>query len=466
MSVFSGYGSRALCRVCLVAAFLLLAGCTWLEGLPLSLPGIVTATPAPTALPSPTPTPAESQGTAVPATPNATGTPVQGPQTLALQLWVPDFLSPDVDSEVSQVLAAQVGSFVDVTHDVQVQVVVKNDTGTGGLYTLISTASTVAPSILPDVVVMNQHDLIAAAEMGLLQPLSSVIPTDAGFFPTALGAVTAQGEVWAFPYVGKAEHMAYATEISGTLPLSWTAVLSGSYPMLFPAGPVDGLAVDSLLAIYLGSGGRVAEQNGQPTLDRASLERVYGFFGAMRDAGLLDSESALALPDAAACWELYQRGVGKITPVPASLFWTSYAESVSEDEAEIIRALPGAVPTASGTQTMILKTWGLSVVTQDPARREAALGLVRWLVSAQHMAEVARSAELVPTRRAAVEAWPLDSQGAAAFADLLSNSVAPLLPSVDSTVRRALQAGLTALLQQEADSAEAAASLALTALRR
>ncbi len=108
---------------------------------------------------------------------------MQGPQTLALQLWVPDFLSPDVDSEVSQVLAAQVGSFVDVTHDVQVQVVVKNDTGTGGLYTLISTASTVAPSILPDVVVMNQHDLIAAAEMGLLQPLSSVIPTDAGFFP-------------------------------------------------------------------------------------------------------------------------------------------------------------------------------------------------------------------------------------------------------------------------------------------
>jgi len=201
-------------------------------------------------------------------------------------------------------------------------------------------------------------------------------------------------------------------------------------------------------------------------LDRASLERVYGFFGAMRDAGLLDSESALALPDAAACWEIYQSGVGKLTPVPASLFWTSYAEPKGEEETEIIQALPGTVPTASGTQTMIMKTWGLAVVTQDPARREAALGLVRWLVSAQHMADLTRVAYLVPTRRAAVDAWPLDFQGTVAFADLLSNSVAPLLPSVDSTVRRALQAGLTALLQREADSAEAAASLALTTLRR
>ncbi len=466
LSTVSSFARWGLLRVCVLAGSLLLAGCTWLEGLPVTLPGIVTATPAPTALPSPTQVPAESTGTAVPPTPNGTGTPVQGPQTLALQLWVPDFLSPDVDSEVSQVLAAQIGSFVDVTHDVQVQVVVKNDSGTGGLYNLISTAYAVAPSILPDVVVMNQHDLIGAAELGLIQPLSSSLPPDAGFFPTAMDAVTAEGEVWAFPYVGKAEHMAYAAEITQTLPLSWTSVLSGSYQMLFPAGPVDGLAGDSLLAIYLGSGGRVVDQNGQPALDRASLERVYGFFGALRDAGLLDAETALALPDAAACWDLYQSGVGQMTPVPAGLFWKSYAEPAGEDEFAVAWALPGAVPTASGSETVILKTWGLAVVTQDSTRREAALGLVRWLVSAQHMANLTRAAELVPTRRAAVEAWPIDSQSVATFADLLTDSVPPLLPSVDSTVRRALQVGLAALLQQEADSAEAAASLALTALRR
>ena len=41
-----------------------------------------------------------------------------------------------------------------------------------------------------------------------------------------------------------------------------------------------------------------------------------------------------------------------------------------------------------------------------------------------------------------------------------------IFPSVDTPVRRALQAGLTALLLQEVDSPEAAASTALTNLRR
>ena len=85
------------------------------------------------------------------------------------------------------------------------------------------------------------------------------------------------------------------------------------------------------------------------------------------------------------------------------------------------------------------------MVTQDPARREAALGLVRWLVSAQHMAD-RRVAYLVPTRRAAVDAWPLDFQGTVAFADLLSNSVAP---SCRRWTARRAAGGLTTLLQRK-----------------
>ena len=493
----------------LAICMLLMAGCTWLESLPLNLPGISTATPEPAPIPSATSTSAgplqTPNATAVAPTDPGEATPPQGTQPLVLQLWVPDFLNPDADTAVGAALSEQVSSFVGVAQNVQVQMVAKSDTGTGSLYSLISTAYAVAPSILPDVVVMNQHDIIAAADVGLLQSLSSALPPDAGFFPTALSVVTTDKGVWAFPYVARAEHMAYAvgavpvveatplvegtptvestrtTEVVPTatdaaaaptiLPLSWTDVISGNYQMLFPSGPADGLAGDALLSIYLGSGGRVMDQNGLPTLDRASLERVYSFFGAMRDSALLDAEVALSLPDAAACWALYQTGVGELTPVPAGLYWQSLIAQASAGEAAsettlTRQTLPSWPPTVTGDPITILKVWGLAVVTQDPARREAALGLVRWLVSAQHMADVAYAAALVPTRRTAIETWPIDPEAATVLNSLLTNGVSALPPTVDGPARRALQAGLTALLQQDVDSAAAAASLALTTLRR
>ena len=492
-------GGKPLHRPWLWAGcLLLLAGCTWLADLPLTLPGNPTATPESPPAPGATPTVTETVMTPVTVAPVPTG--AQDTQTLALQLWVPDFLDPNAETAAAEVLAAQVDSFLDVTNDVQVQVVAKSDTGAGSLYSLISSAYAVAPSILPDVVVLGQYDLIAAADAGLVQSLSSALPADAGFFPTALSALTTQQGVWGFPYVAKAEHMAYSADagpmaeavptteaegtpeavqtagatgmaITSTLPVSWTNVISGSYQMLLPAGPADGLAGDTLLAIYLGSGGRVTDQNGQPALDRSSLERVYSFLGAMRDNDLLDAEVALGLPDAAASWALYETGVGQLTPVPAGAYWQSVVGQTSGEETPAVQrrasaTLPSWAPTASGDPIIVLKVWGLAVITQDPARREAALGLARWLVSAQHMADLTFAAALVPTRKAAVEAWPIEPEGAAMLTKLLANSVPALPPTVDSAVRRALQTGLTALLQSDATTPEAAAGQALTALRR
>jgi ABC-type glycerol-3-phosphate transport system substrate-binding protein len=175
----------------------------------------------------------------------------------------------------------------------------------------------------------------------------------------------------------------------------------------------------------------------------------------------LDAETSLGLADAESSWSLYQMGVGYLSPVPAGLFWQTLAAQTANRE-----ALPGGAPTETGDTVVIMRVWGLAVVTQDPARREAALGLVRWLVSAQHMADLTYAAALLPTRSSAVDTWPLDPERAAILNDLLDNSVSDLPLAVNGSVRRALQAGLTGLLQEEVDTPEAAASLALTTLRR
>lgn len=440
-------GISAWRLLALVGSMTLLLGCSGLPDLPeLPFSFSSSATPVPTQPSTPTASPSP--------TPVETPTPTRGGVTL--EFWVPDFLSPHDPETGAEILSDQVTVFSDINADLRVRMSVKKESGAGGLYDLMSAASEVAPSIMPDVVVLNSRDLKMAAQEGLVQPVDAYMPAEAGYFSSALTAVQMEDALWAFPYVARADQMAYREGVTTTAPLSWTTVLTANYTMLFPASPPEGLASDALLSIYMGSGGRVIDQAGQESLDRATLELVYGFFLDMQEAGLLDAELALSLSDASACWVRFQEGEGQLTPVPVTRFWQTRLDD----------ALPSWPPTEAGDPATILHAWGLAIVTQDPVRREAALELMRWLVSAQHMAELSLATGLVPTRANAVDAWPLSPEDAAFLKNYLSSSMPALPSSVDGSVRRALQAGLTVLLEGEAETPAEAASYALTNLRR
>ena len=155
---------------CLLLLWLgLLGGCSLLPELEMpSWSFLGTPTPEASATPEPAPTPVSSEP------PQMTATPAS--QTAVLEFWVPGFLYADAESPVAQLLTAQVNRYAATLPDVRVRISAKKDTGVGGLYNLISTAADVAPSMVPDLVLINQHDLIAAADAGLLQQLG-VIPT-------------------------------------------------------------------------------------------------------------------------------------------------------------------------------------------------------------------------------------------------------------------------------------------------
>jgi len=309
----------------------------------------------------------------------------------------------------------------------------------------------------------------------LIQPLDDYMPSDAGYFPTALEAMTTEEGLWAFPYVAKAEQMGYRAAVTATAPITWTAVLSQSYSLVLPGAPSDGLASDALLSMYIGAGGRVADDKGQPTLDRAVLERVYGFILDLQQVGLLDAEQLLGLTDTASCWTALLEGQAQLAPVSVSAYWNprlaalsgtdeSLAPEVPVTPTDVV--LPTWVPTESGAPVTILHTWGLAVTTDDPVRKEAALELVRWLVSAQRMADLTRTASLVPTRHQVVATWELPPDEEAFIITLLESSVSPPPTNAESAVRRALQTGLTTILQGDAVTADVSASQALADLRR
>lgn len=392
------------------------------------------------------------------ATVTPTATPKTSTQGVMLDLWVPEFLSPYAEGEAATSFSAQLAAFeaIHIFQNYQVTTTVKSGTGAGGLYDLLSTASEVAPTVLPDLLIINQHDLLAAAGDGLLPPLEEDLPVYADYYTATLNSVRNTAGTWAFPYLAQADQMVYRDGITDTAPLTWSAVLSGSYGMLLPAASTDGLAGDALLQLYLGSGGRAMDASGQAGLDRTSLERMYGFLFDLQRAGSLDADLLLTLPTADACWGAYQEGIGDLAPVSIGRFWFERSEG----------ALPAWVPAKDGAPGTVIYTWGIAVVTQDPVRREAALSLARWLVSSNNMGNMAREAKLVPTRRTAIRGWGLVSEEFVFIDTLLSAGMAALPPSVDVPVRRGLQAGFVALLQLDVDTPEAAASTALTALRR
>lgn len=421
----------------LLGLMVILAGCALFRPLASS------PTPSPTATFSPLPTP------------SPTATTMLAPPFVILDIWVPDFLNPYDETTGAAVLNEQLAEFTDIYPDIQVQVVVKKASGAGGLYGLLSAAYPVAPAVLPDLIILNQSDLGAAIEGELVQPLEPYPVDLSSFFPFSVNGLQKDEKTYGIPFVVQADQMVYRSGISAAPPFSWTDVLTSGYSLLFPAGPADGSADDALLAIYLGSGGKVIDEQGKPTLDRAVLEQLYRFFGEMANRNLLNSERALGLADAQSCWNLYQQGIGRLSAVPAGVYWTAPSKN----------NLPTWPPTLHGQPAAIAHTWSLALATDDPFRQEAALQLALWLTSPRQVADLTRSTLLLPSRIQAVEQWGLLPEEVT-FLQRWLGSATPALPAhIDLPVRRALQAGLRGLLSQEVKTPEDAATYALTNLR-
>lgn len=449
-----------------------LRGAVWALLAAMMLSGcVLLATPTAPPSPEPTAVPTVSPETVTP-TLEPSPTPVSSVTTLSM--WVPAFLTAeeveepeDPEAEVVTVLDQQLSTYAEARPQVEVRLIPKQAHGSGGLYDLFSTASEAAPSILPDVIMLDTSDLNAAAAAELIQPVDAWLTGGADYYAFALDAVTrdlipdetGEPERWGFPYVARADHMVYRRGISAAPPLSWTRVLTSGYSTLFPAAPPDDLASDVLVAAYLGSGGRVMDENGRATLDSAVLEELYGFFDALRTRELINIERALALTDATACWEDYQQGIGRLSPVPMGVYWTALP----------VDSLAGWMPTAEGDPVILMHPWHLAIVTTDPERQGAALDLVQWLINPDNMGALAGSIQRVPVRQRALDAWIGEAEemaeARAAADELLAVGITPLPPAIDTTVRRALQSGLDALYRAEVESPQEAADYALTRLR-
>ncbi len=384
--------------------------------------------------------------------PPATATPA--PELITLTLWAPDFLSAYTAEGDSTVFNEQLETFARQHRDIQVELLIKKATGAGGLYNLLSTAAPVAPQLLPDLLMLNESDLRAAAESHLLQPAPTAGFVSTTTFPFATQATRNLTHSYGLPLLVDVEQLVYNPRVSVHTPLSWTAVLSGRYSLLFPATPPTELADDFLLAAYLGSDGAVLDEDGAPTLERARLEELYAFLAALHTEGRLRVD--LELQNTSDCWAAYQQGQGTLSVVSAGEYWNTSSRIGS----------PMWIPTLEGEPFALAHLWSLALVTEEPRRQAAALELMAWLAAPQRTAELATEAWMLPSNLAALEMWPLTPDDVTFIAELLAVAETPPGENINRPVRRALQAGWEMLLEVPATTPEIAAAHALTVLRK
>lgn len=392
------------------------------------------------ALPSPTPEP---------PTPSPTATPA-GPMVLTLTLWVPEELSPYGEDAAAAILAQRLSDFGQSYADLQVEVIVKRAHGRGGLVDYLRTASEAAPSILPDLVVLDTDDLRLAAQAGLLQPLDGLLPEGmaADRFPFASQLGEVDGQTVGVVIAAELEHLAYRPALLATAPITWETVLSAPAPFLFPAAGEDGGVNAATLVQYLAAGGHLVDDEGSPQLELAPLVDVLTFYEQGVSAGVISPTLVLPLTDAEGCWEALERGQAGLAVVGSRRYWTASDPQVAFS----------SFPTRDGTALALARGgWAVALVTSDPNRQQLAMTLFNWLLAPEHTGPWTQSAGYLPGTASALQWWSVTVTERVALEALLEGTVTLPHPDVRAAVGPPLQAAVEAVLNGRRRPAEAAA---------
>lgn len=412
---------------------------------------------------TPTP-PAQSQATpsvAASPTPAATVTvtPVAGPLTLTW--WTPEFLSPQAPQGTGALLAEQLEAFSAAQGDlVRVDAVVKARYGKGGLLDFLLTSQTVAPGVLPDLVLLDVVELEKAVDAGALQSLDLLVDpgvTDA-LYPFAREAGQFGERLDAVQYLADVGHLAYLAAQVPQPPASTDEILQGGTAYLFPvarpqagtsARPVEGLS-RAVLSQYLSAGGMLDEER-DLTLDKAPLEQLLAFYERSAKAGLLPP-NAIEMADGEETWSVFAQGQAPLAYVSARRFATERATLQPGFGPAPALSVP-AVPIAGG--------WALAIVTPDPQRQQAAAELIAWLLDPERSAAITRAAGWLPVMPQALVGQAEDPYFAFLDSQLAAARSVPVGPDYEAAAAR-IQTAVLAVVKGELTAA-AAATAALAA---
>ena len=342
-----------------------------------------------------------------------------------LTVWLPVDLAPLPDTGPS-IMEQQIQNFATSQVDLDIKIEYKTVSGEGSTLNYLRTGRTVAPSILPDLIVLRMDQLETAVIDELIFPLNGLIdPTLLeDLYPTALDYAVQEEQVPGYPFsLTGVTHLAYNTAtISDTIPTEWDmfrTIANGNF--VFPANGEGGATL--LLQMYLSNGGRLINEAGQTALQIEPLAQSLEQLNLARNDGFLVRQSnTLSSFDGA--WEIYETGTANIAVVDAN----TYLSMRSEETETAVSPIPGL----TNEITPFINGWAWAISTNEPTQQQLAAELLNHLISPELLSDWSLQTNHLPARRSAFDFWPDDDPYTLFIQSQLERAVPqPFLPGSD-----------------------------------
>jgi len=379
-----------------------------------------------------------------------TGTPEDKPLTLTF--WTVEPVSPQAEGEPGEFIRTALRSFEQANPNLELDLLLKKVGGKGGVVDFLRTSKEVAPSVLPDVAVMNATDLVQAYDDGLIQPLDGKLDRTIvqDLLPGARKVGTIDGRLVGVPLGLEMEHIVYNTAIFTTTPMLWSDVLSANVTYLFPAKGVNGLVNDATLIQYFSSGGEFRDAQDAPKIDEQVLRTILDFYQQAREHNAIRAD-VLEMSTVEELWPLYRAGAG-ITHTDVRQYLTG------RDQLNNSTFAAAPVRSKEDIPVTITRGWVLVLVTEDLARQNEALSLIEWFLSTDNNATWSQINLSIPTRDSAFQQLAGDDAYWVFLTEQLNTArLQPGFPGYDR-IGRIIQQAVQQVLSGEATPEEATAT--------
>lgn len=349
-----------------------------------------------------------------------------------------------LNDQAGAVLGDAFFQFESANPGVNIDVHIKAEFGPAGMPNFLRSAQQVAPSILPDLVIIRTQHLWQMVDLGLIPPLSArELPTGDDFYPFARAAVTYREQVYGIALAADALVMVHPPNIGAT-PRTWEELAALNRPLLLAGGYSEGSLNLPALAQYLGAGGELREDGTFVT--PGALEDWFNFLAFLRNQGLIDSR-APDLIGSEAVWRAYlNQATG-----PAFVL----TGDVLNQPSVLSELVLAPLPTQSGRTATVVTTWAIAVLTTDPDQRRLAFALADVLLTPEVQGLWSRLTHRLPSRRGALAAWTSSDGDPALLSSLAETATALPNGRPFAEFARRVQLGQLGILRGELSVADA-----------
>lgn len=300
-----------------------------------------------------------------------------------LSVWIPDDLLTNNHATVMNLLQQQVSRYTAKNPDVQVEIRIKKTSGSGNMMDTFQTASLVAPSSLPDLILLSGDDMEVSALKGLLYPFNGVqeLLKEDDWAPVMRDLSEVEESTFGLPVLADATVL--VSKIGAPLDAS---IYHIDHPILCYLN--DAQAIFQV-GLYLSADGQLPENGAVSGLDEEALSSSLDVIDRAFASHAFSTET-LKLSGADPMVERYQKGSNDQMIV----WFSDLTDAIRQDT---IAPVPGV----GNTSSSVARGWFWSMANPSVSRRTASVELAEYLTDPVFLSDLAAATGRMPVRQSA-----------------------------------------------------------------